>query len=57
LTARGIDLAPILAEMVLRAAGHEDTGNQALVHKYKRTKNNFCGQCGNVGLENEPLKS
>jgi len=31
LTAKGIDLAPVLTEMVLWAARHEDTGNQALV--------------------------
>src|SRR6202521_171459 len=30
LTAKGISLAPVLTEMVLWAAGHEDTGNQAL---------------------------
>src|ERR1700730_2958343 len=32
LTPKGIDLAPALAEMVLWAARHEETGNQALVH-------------------------
>ena len=31
LTAKGIDLAPVLTEMVLWAAAHEDTGSQALV--------------------------
>lgn len=31
LTAKGIDLAPVLTEMVLWAAAHEETGNQALV--------------------------
>jgi len=31
LTPKGIDLAPVLMEMVLWAATHEDTGNQALV--------------------------
>src|SRR5260370_29117828 len=30
LTPKGIDLAPVLTEMVLWAAAHEDTGNQAL---------------------------
>jgi DNA-binding HxlR family transcriptional regulator len=32
LTSKGIDLAPVLAEMVLWAARHEETGNPALVH-------------------------
>jgi DNA-binding HxlR family transcriptional regulator len=32
LTSKGIDLAPVLAEMVLWAARHEETGNQPLVH-------------------------
>src|SRR5215469_4472189 len=31
LTAKGLDLAPVLTEMVLWAAAHEGTGNQALV--------------------------
>ena len=31
LTPKGIDLAPVLTEMVLWAARHEETGNQALV--------------------------
>jgi len=31
LTPKGIDLAPVLTEMVLWASAHEDTGNQALV--------------------------
>src|SRR5882672_9534618 len=31
LTPKGIDLAPVLTEMVLWSATHEDTGNQALV--------------------------
>jgi DNA-binding HxlR family transcriptional regulator len=38
LTAKGIDLAPVLTEMVLWAAAHEDTGNQALVQQMKRDK-------------------
>src|ERR1700719_3472065 len=31
LTAKGIDLAPVMAEMVRWAAAHEETGNEALV--------------------------
>jgi DNA-binding HxlR family transcriptional regulator len=41
LTAKGMDLAPILAEMVLWAAAHEDTGNQALVRLIKKDKSKF----------------
>ncbi len=38
LTAMGIDLAPVLAEMVLWAARHEKTGNQALIRQLKHNK-------------------
>jgi DNA-binding HxlR family transcriptional regulator len=38
LTAKGIDLAPVLAEMVLWAAAHEETGNQALVREMRKDK-------------------
>jgi DNA-binding HxlR family transcriptional regulator len=38
LTRKGIDLAPVLAEMVLWAAAHEDTGNQALVRQLQKDK-------------------
>jgi DNA-binding HxlR family transcriptional regulator len=41
LTAKGMDLAPILTEMVLWAANHEDTGNQALVRLIKKDKHKF----------------
>ncbi len=41
LTAKGIDLAPVLTEMVLWAAGHEDTGNQALVRQMQKNKAKF----------------
>jgi DNA-binding HxlR family transcriptional regulator len=41
LTAKGIDLAPVLTEMVLWAAGHEDTGNQALVQQMQKDKEKF----------------
>jgi DNA-binding HxlR family transcriptional regulator len=41
LTAKGIDLAPVLTEMVLWAANHEDTGNQALVELMRADKANF----------------
>jgi DNA-binding HxlR family transcriptional regulator len=38
LTEKGIDLAPVLTEMVLWAARHEETENQALVRKMKKDK-------------------
>jgi DNA-binding HxlR family transcriptional regulator len=38
LTAKGIDLAPVLTEMVLWAARHEATGNQALVRQMRKDK-------------------
>ena len=41
LTAKGIGLAPVLTEMVLWAAGHEDTGNQALVRQMRADKEKF----------------
>jgi DNA-binding HxlR family transcriptional regulator len=41
LTAKGIDLAPVLTEMVLWAAAHEDTGNQALVRRMRADKEKF----------------
>jgi len=41
LTEKGIDLAPVLTEMVLWAAGHEDTGNQELVRLIQKDKEQF----------------
>jgi DNA-binding HxlR family transcriptional regulator len=41
LTTKGIDLAPVLTEMVLWAAGHEVTGNQALVRLMQKDKEQF----------------
>jgi DNA-binding HxlR family transcriptional regulator len=41
LTEKGIDLAPVLTEMVLWAAAHEDTGNQALVKLMRADKKKF----------------
>ncbi len=38
LTARGMDLAPVLTEMVLWAAAHEKTGNQRLVRQMRADK-------------------
>jgi DNA-binding HxlR family transcriptional regulator len=41
LTKKGIDLAPVLTEMVLWAAAHEDTGNQALIRQMRADKEKF----------------
>src|SRR5712691_13030783 len=41
LTAKGIGLAPVMTEMVLWAAAHEDTGNQALVRQMRKDKQKF----------------
>ncbi len=41
LTKKGIDLAPVLTEMVLWAAAHEDTGNQELVRLMRADKEKF----------------
>lgn len=41
LTKKGVDLAPVLTEMVLWAAAHEDTGNQELVRLMKADKQKF----------------
>jgi DNA-binding HxlR family transcriptional regulator len=41
LTPKGIDLAPVLTEMVLWAAAHEKTQNPALVRQIKMDKEQF----------------
>jgi DNA-binding HxlR family transcriptional regulator len=41
LTEKGINLAPVLTEMVLWAAAHENTGNQTLVRQMKVDKKKF----------------
>lgn len=41
LTEKGIDLAPVMTEMVLWAAAHEKTENQALVDDMKKDKAEF----------------
>ncbi len=41
LTKKGIDLAPVLTEMVLWAAAHEETGNQPLVRQMRADKEQF----------------
>jgi DNA-binding HxlR family transcriptional regulator len=41
LTSKGIDLAPVLTEMVLWAAAHEETGNQPIVRQMRSDKEKF----------------
>jgi DNA-binding HxlR family transcriptional regulator len=41
LTKKGIDLAPVLTEMVLWAGRHEKTENQALIHLMQKDKAKF----------------
>ena len=44
LTRKGIDLAPVLTEMVLWASAHEDTGNRPLVEQMRKNKEQFLEQ-------------
>jgi len=44
LTQKGIDLAPVLTEMVLWAAAHEETGNQALLRQIRKDKTRFIAE-------------
>ena len=44
LTAKGIDLAPVLTEMVLWAGGHEKTENEALVRLMRQDKGKFIAE-------------
>jgi DNA-binding HxlR family transcriptional regulator len=44
LTEKGIDLAPVLTEMVLWAAAHEDTGNAALVRLMQKDRGQFLAE-------------
>ncbi|HEV2305606.1 MAG TPA: helix-turn-helix domain-containing protein [Candidatus Acidoferrales bacterium] len=41
LTQKGMDLAPVLTEMVLWAAKHERTGNQPLIQQMRQDKEGF----------------
>src|SRR2546423_14812569 len=44
LTPKGIDLAPVLTEMVLWAGRHENTANQALVQLMRKDKERFLAE-------------
>ena len=56
LTAKGIDLAPVLTEMVLWAAAHEDTGNQALVEQMREDKEKFMAGVRQRWVSSPPLR-
>jgi DNA-binding HxlR family transcriptional regulator len=53
LTPKGIDLAPVLTEMVLWAAAHQDTGNPALVQLMQKDKKRFLGAIRHCWEENK----
>jgi DNA-binding HxlR family transcriptional regulator len=54
LTAKGIDLAPVLTELVLWAAAHEETGNPALVQLMLADKQKFLAGVRQRWLESTP---
>jgi len=54
LTAKGIDLAAVLTEMVLWAAQHEDTGNQPLVHLIQKDKQQFLAAVRQRWMDHTP---
>ncbi len=56
LTRKGIDLAPVLTEMVLWAAAHEDTENQALVRLMKKDKQQFIAEIRKRWAQGIPSK-
>ena len=56
LTAKGIDLAPVLTEMVLWAAAHEKTENEALVREMRKDKEKFLAAARQRWAEN-PIRS
>ena len=56
LTAKGIDLAPVLTEMVLWAARHEETGNPALVRLMQADKQKFVDDIRHRWTENQSAR-
>jgi DNA-binding HxlR family transcriptional regulator len=54
LTAKGIDLAPVLTEMVLWAAAHEETDNRPLVLQMQRDKEQFLAAIRQRWVEKTP---
>lgn len=56
LTAKGKDLAPVLTEMVLWAAAHEKTKNQALVAWIRSDKEKFLAEVRKRLAEDTPIQ-
>ena len=52
LTEKGMDLAPVLTEMVLWAAAHEETQNPELIRRIKKDKQKFLAAVRQKWLEN-----
>jgi len=57
LSKKGIDLAPVLAEMVLWAAAHEETGNQALVRLMRKKKDQVIATARQRWIQSRKLYS
>jgi DNA-binding HxlR family transcriptional regulator len=57
LTAKGMDLAPVLTEMVLWAAAHEDVENRALVREIQKDKEGFIARIRDRWLATRPAGS
>jgi DNA-binding HxlR family transcriptional regulator len=56
LTEKGMDLAPVLTEMVLWAAAHEVTQNPELIRQIKKDKQKFLADVRQKWLENSSRK-
>lgn len=57
LTAKGIDLAPVLTEMVLWAASHEKTENEGLVRLMRKDKAAFIAEIRRRWEKSLPVNS
>lgn len=56
LTPKGMDLAPVLTEMVLWAGKHEKTENQPLIRLMQKDKQKFLGQIRQRWVRPSPTK-
>ena len=52
LTEKGMDLAPVLTEMVLWAAAHEETQNPELIRQIKKDKQKFLADVRQRWIQN-----
>jgi DNA-binding HxlR family transcriptional regulator len=57
LTPKGVDLAPVLADMVLWAARHEETGNQALVRALQTNSQGVAAQVRERWAQKKPPRA